>query len=323
MGIKLLQSFIGSLNHKSVREISLRELTNKKIVVDISIYLYRFKESNQLIENMYLMCSIFRYYNIDVLFVFDGKADDNKKNTIKKRKEVKHIAREKYYILKEQLGKDLEKNKEIEIEMDKLRKKFVTVSKKDFQSVRELLDNYGMTYVTATKEADELCGALCLTNDIYACLTEDTDIIAYGAPRILRYFSLMKHTVVFYDLDKIRSDLHISLVDFQHLCVCAGNDYIESKINIFKLYKLYKDYDMFCNYNDYDSKQKHNQFLEWLLNNRYITLQEYHKRMECMDWYTFKATDPFKDIPFKIIKNKHIRRENLKKILKGSGFVFP
>ena len=323
MGIKLLQSFIGSLNHASVREISLRELTHKKIVVDISIYLYRFKESNQLIENMYLMCSIFRYFNIVVLFVFDGKPDDNKKNTIKKRKEAKYKARDKYYNLKDTLGKDPNKNKEIEMEMDKLRKKFVTVTKKDYQNVRDLLDSYGMTYVTATKEADELCGALCLTNDIYACLTEDTDIIAYGAPRILRYFSLMKHTVVFYDLDQIREELNMTLTNFQHLCVCAGNDYIQSNKNIFKLYDLYKEYDAFCNYNNSDSKCAHNQFLEWLLNNRYLTLQEYHTRMECVDWYTFKLSDPFKEIPFKIIKNKHIHRKGLKEILKIAGFVFP
>ena len=159
-----------------------------------------------------------------------------------------------------------------------------------------------MTYVTATKEADELCGALCLTNDIYACLTEDTDIIAYGAPRILRYFKAMKHTVVFYDLEKIRDDLHISLTDFQHLCVCAGNDYVQSKINIFKLYTLYQDYDIFCNYNESDSKQKNNQFLEWLLNNRYITLKN-----TINEWNAWSGTHLKQQILLRIFHLKSLK----------------
>ena len=44
MGIHLLQTFIASLNDRSIKEQHLREFSNKKITVDISIYLYRFKE---------------------------------------------------------------------------------------------------------------------------------------------------------------------------------------------------------------------------------------------------------------------------------------
>ena len=75
----------------------------KKITVDISIYLYRFKEMGNLLENIYLMCSIFRYYNIHALFIFDGKYLKNKNETMRKRKESKKQAKKKFNAIKEKL----------------------------------------------------------------------------------------------------------------------------------------------------------------------------------------------------------------------------
>ena len=85
MGVRLLQTFLDSLKNENVKQIHLRELNGKKIAVDISIYLYRFKTTNQLLENIYLMCSIFRYYNIHPIFVFDGKPDEYKREILEKR----------------------------------------------------------------------------------------------------------------------------------------------------------------------------------------------------------------------------------------------
>ena len=78
MGIHLLQTFISSLNDRSIKEQHLQHFNGKTISVDISIYLYRFKEMGNLLENIYLMCSIFRYYNITAIFIFDGKPSNIK-----------------------------------------------------------------------------------------------------------------------------------------------------------------------------------------------------------------------------------------------------
>ena len=72
MGIKLLNHLIQNTCHKN-KLISLFQLKGKKIVIDISIYLYRFKSEQKLMENMYLLCGLFQYYNITPLFIFDGK----------------------------------------------------------------------------------------------------------------------------------------------------------------------------------------------------------------------------------------------------------
>ena len=311
MGIHLLQTFIASLNDRSIKEQHLREFSNKKITVDISIYLYRFKEMGNLLENIYLMCSIFRYYNIHALFIFDGKYLKNKNDTMRKRKESKKQAKKKFNAIKENLHKyNGDSRVKIELQLDTLRKQFITVTKEDIKNVKELLDAYGMVYVSAKHEADELCGAL--NNEVYACLTEDTDIMVYGCKRIFRYFSLMKHTVVVYDMTLIHNNLNMTLSDFQELCICAGNDYITSKKNIFYYYDLFKQY-----------KRTPTGFLDWLLQKRYISLQEYHQRREIYDIYTFKTHDPFEDVPYTLIKNKYVNKQKLLEILETVGFIFP
>ena len=100
MGIKYLNRYIQSQCVKSVNQIHLSDLSQKKIVIDTSIYLYRYVADDTLLENFYLMISIFRKYNIIPLFVFDGKPPKEKRELLKKRREDKKIAEEKYNNLK-------------------------------------------------------------------------------------------------------------------------------------------------------------------------------------------------------------------------------
>ena len=79
MGIKLLNTFIRKIPTVGITSIHLSSLADKKVAIDASIYIYRFLAENNLVENIYLMCSIFRHYNIHPLFVFDGKAPQIKK----------------------------------------------------------------------------------------------------------------------------------------------------------------------------------------------------------------------------------------------------
>ena len=62
MGIRLLNSLIkkqcGNINSL----ITLFQLKGKVITIDISIYLYRFKSIDKLMENMYILCSLMCYY---------------------------------------------------------------------------------------------------------------------------------------------------------------------------------------------------------------------------------------------------------------------
>ena len=98
MGIKYLNGFLRENSPNSIKCINMTDLSGKKIAVDISIYMYKFEGENSLIENMYLMLSIFRYYNITPIFIFDGKPPAEKKELLIKRKEDKMKAKEAFAV---------------------------------------------------------------------------------------------------------------------------------------------------------------------------------------------------------------------------------
>ena len=97
MGIHLLTTFLRNLRENGSYKTHLSNLAGKRIVVDASIYLYRFKAMDALIENIYLLCTLFRVNNISALFVFDGKSMKNKSDTILKRKEQRDQAKREYF----------------------------------------------------------------------------------------------------------------------------------------------------------------------------------------------------------------------------------
>ena len=101
MGIRMLNKFLQSKCKNSISSISLSSLAGKKIVVDISIYMYKYLGEDALLENLYLMISIFRENNITPIFIFDGKPPIEKNDTIATRKKTKKNAREEYYRLKQ------------------------------------------------------------------------------------------------------------------------------------------------------------------------------------------------------------------------------
>ena len=126
MGIRYLNRFLKDNASPSIKLCNLAELSGKKIAIDISIYMYRFASDNTLIENVYLMLSVFRYYNIIPIFIFDGKPPAEKRELLQKRKEDKNEAEEEYNRLKNSLeiNKDMDDadRQEIIYNMDMLKK---------------------------------------------------------------------------------------------------------------------------------------------------------------------------------------------------------
>lgn len=314
MGIYLLNSFLQSLYNNGSSIIKLNELSGKKIVIDTSIYLYRFKSMDGLLENMYLMCCIFRYYNIHPLFVFDGKADKNKDITIQKRKEEKQKAKEEYYEIQKMIKTATEEEREeLEDKMNKLRRRFIKITREDIENVKYLLQFYGISYVDAPCEADELCAALVIKGHAYACLSEDTDMFAFGCPRILKYISLMKHTVVMYPIGSILNKLKIKFNDFQKLCILSGTDYNFTKKNIFWFYNVYKKYK--------NSNSKID-FMEWLEHKKYISIQTYYEMKDVYNIYNKPPSEILGKISYLIIRNKKINEKGIKSILQKENFIF-
>ena len=64
MGIRNLNRHLRDNCPESIRCMNMADISGKRIAVDISIYLYKYEAENALLENMYVMLSIFRHYNI-------------------------------------------------------------------------------------------------------------------------------------------------------------------------------------------------------------------------------------------------------------------
>lgn len=228
MGIPNLNKLMTDKASKFINKIHLSELNGKTICVDTSIYLYKFLGKNKLVENFYNMLSLFRYYNIHAVFIFDGKPPDEKRELLQRRKLDKKEAETKYKELQSQLNDSslsIETKNEYNVEMEKLRQQFIRIKKIHIQDVKTLINIFGQSYIEANGEADTLCAYLVKNNIVWATMSDDMDMFAYGCHRVLRYLSLMNHNILYYDFDKILETLELNIEEFQSVIAICGTDY--------------------------------------------------------------------------------------------------
>jgi len=328
MGIKNLNKFLKENTQNSINFSHVSKLSGKKIAVDISIYMYKYASENTLIENMYLMLSVFRVYNVIPIFVFDGKPPPEKKQLLQKRREDKKEAEYEFIELENKLKinpnmDDVEKH-EIMNNMDMLKRKFVNLSKNDVESVKELIRSYGATYYDAPGEADELCAMLTIKGKVWACLSEDMDMFVYGCPRVIRYLSLLNHTVVIYDLKGIVNELGITQNELREICIISGTDYnsiTNSKSNDNSLYNTLKYFKKYHKYMKSEKKSVLN-FYDWLQDNtKYI--EDYETLIKIHDMFDLTKNHcnikVFEEIR---IANGPLNKETMIEILKTDGFIF-
>ena len=313
MGVRLLSKLLKSTCYDVTKQIHLSHLYGKKICIDTSIYLYRYKSHDMLIENFYIMCSLFKHYSITPIFVFDGRPPIEKNDELIKRRKKRQEANNKYYDLLEKYKDNIPLDKKKEIQ--KLKRDMTKIKDEDIKIIKDLLDAYGISHITAIGEADKLCASLVIKKKVYAVLTEDMDLFAYACPIILRYFSLLNHTCILYDLKKILQNLTINKTNFQLLCVLSGNDYYENKKNIFYYLKLYNKY------NKNKIKNKDIEFKDWLIEHNYINYDDIDNINNIINIYTDinKELNNYK--PF-TISNKVCDKYTLHKILEMERFIF-
>lgn len=263
MGIRKLNQFIRANCTDQISKISLWELRGKKIVIDTSIYMYRFAGEGDVVTGMYQMISTFLYYGIIPLFVFDGEAPAAKRELLEHRKMEKKEAEDEYNARQANLDatEECEDYAERAAELDVLRKKFIRLRSEDIDNVKKLMKLMGVTYYEAEGEADELCAKLVIKKRVWACLSEDMDMFVYGCCRVLRYLSLLNSSVVLYDMKGILSRLDLSLTEFKEICVLSGTDYNFTQNKSIDLHRALK---LFAKYR---RSREDCGFYEWLENN--------------------------------------------------------
>lgn len=344
MGIQHLNKYIrnkitfhnSNSNNKeedsAIKTITFSELNGKPIVIDTSIYMYRFSSERCLIDSMYQMISLFKMNGIIPIFIFDGPSPVEKKELIKQRREEKQISEIKYKELHYKLKdvNDYEERKEINNEIDSLKKKFVRLKREDINNVKNLLTLYGVTYYEADGEADKLCAKLVTEKHAYACLSEDMDLFVYGCDKVLRYISLLNSTFVLYDLNKILECLDISFTHFKEICVISGTDYtchyndsVSSNsinpINFHKTLQYYENYKLYIN--DQNENEKKNSFYDWI-NEHTNYINNYESLQKIYNMFSLDDIKVDKFINSHSLSNDTFCKNKLNEFLEKYDFVF-
>ena len=162
MGIKNLNRFLRVNCPQNIRQISLWDLRGKTIVVDASIYMYRFQTDNSLIEGIYQMVALLEHCDIKPIFVFDGPPPPEKAATLKKRKLQKQAAEREYKRVNNILYNSSpdDDTSDLEAEIDNLRKQFVRLTQDDINNVKQLLEYMGVSYYESEGESDCVCAKM-------------------------------------------------------------------------------------------------------------------------------------------------------------------
>ena len=325
MGIKHLNRFLlDECSDHAIRKIHFAEFSNQIIIVDTSIYMYKFMEKNALLEHMYLLISIFRTYNITPIFIFDGKPPPEKKDVIEYRKQEKKNAEDKFHQLQSQLANDSyteEGLQEIQAEMVELKKRFIRIKDTDFVHIKALMTAYGIMYFESRGEADQLCAFLVKHNYAWACMSDDMDMFLYGCPRVIRHVSLSNQTATLYDTMRILKELRMNLKSFKEILVLSGTDYnMHDKTSLHETIKYYLQYTK-------SPDQSTTTFYDWLCaNTAYIHDRKQLDRVNAMfdlARFSLNNNEEIRKIidclPFRL---GEIRRNDLRQVMHADGFIF-
>ena len=272
MGIKNLLKFLNTNYPELIKKINNNNFNKKMIAIDASILLYQViiairssgadminsqGDITSHILGLFNKTILLLKMNIIPIYVFDGKPPEFKFKVIQNRRDIKRRAYEK---LSEKLTEE---------EKIKYFKRTVSISKKQIDECKELLDLMGIPYVQAPQEADAQCAQLVKSGIAIGVLTEDMDILTFGAS-IYRNLTSFKKDHIQINLDDILTNLNLSYEQFVELCILFGCDYNDH----------FKDIDSTTIYNKYIKYKNISDTL--LALNKTITIDEMN------NYYSYK-----------------------------------
>jgi 5'-3' exonuclease len=129
---------------------------------------------------------------------------------------------------------------DIRSKMNSIEKKTWYIGQEHLDMCRMLLDFVKVPYAFSYYEADALLAELCKRNVIQAVLTDDSDLLAYGTPMLLRNLNFDTCTVSVFEMDTILKKMNITYEMFVDMSILFGTDYN----NRIKKLKPNDSYDM-------------------------------------------------------------------------------
>jgi len=229
MGVKHLNKVIKKHASQVLKTKQLEQYSGKTIVIDTSLFLHKFYSmQGELFKGLFHQIELLLRYNITPLYVFDGAYDDLKKKEIIIRKDAKNKNKEIANKLKEK-EKD-NRSEQDKKDIFKYENRSFLITEEHINWCKSLFDTYGIPHIQATGEADILCSYLVKYGHADACLSDDTDMLAFGCPVVLRDLkSANNGTLIEYRLDTIINALKfVDYLQFATYCTLLGNDYCDN-----------------------------------------------------------------------------------------------
>jgi 5'-3' exonuclease len=266
MGIRNLHTFLRKNVPEIYQEVSLTRFAYKRIAIDLSIYLCKYKAfyKERWLDAFISLVTCLRENEIHFVFIFDSKSppekDQEKRHRSLQREKLKNriSEMEKAYKLlmdKDEISPCIERyfqnksNREANVtfvgtEIDRLKSNLLEIQSEDFVLVKQLFDVLKVPYYYGVSEAEATCAHLCLNGNVDAVMTEDTDILAYGCPINLHKINIQNNTIILIEMKNLLTDLEMTYEQFRDFCIMCGTDYNTNipKIGPDRSYKLLKEH---------------------------------------------------------------------------------
>ena len=258
MGIHNLNKFLKKNTNDLFEEISLSDLQYMKVAIDISLYLYKYKRYDDWIMLFVNLICCLRKNSVHSVFIFDGKSPPEKDAEKQKRREQTMKTESERAMLLEALTnyecdgtidttipifveateinpiteKPYINKGMIEDKIKKLGSSIVKITEYDIHLAKELFDVLSVPYFTAPGEAETMCADLCKRGHVDAVLSEDTDVLALGAPIMLQKLNTKDGTCIAVCIANVIDQLSLTQEEFLDLCIMCGTDFNK---NIYKI----------------------------------------------------------------------------------------
>ena len=267
MGIKGLNNLLRKNCSNIFEQIHISEYSFKKVAIDISLYLCKFKTvcGDRWLSAFINLIACLRKNEVHCVFIYDSGAPPEKELERKERAAQRQKMEEKVYKLEEAIekfhltseidpilielykkknttsdnSKRLLKNNEgvinmilVEEYVKKMRSYILDISPEDFQLTKKLFDILKVPYYDAPLEAETMCSDLCKRGIVDAVLSEDTDVLAYASPVFLSKINTTDGTCIRIKYPELLEELNLSSDEFLDVCIMCGTDYNK---NIFRV----------------------------------------------------------------------------------------
>jgi 5'-3' exonuclease len=257
MGIKGLSSFLKTQYPQIFEPIHISHYHHKKIAIDTSLFMCQFKANygdEGWLSAFIKLVSLLRENEVHCVFIYDSGHPPEKEIEKKERSDSRRKMEEKVCILEDAIEKyrstgeiheilfDFQTKRKIDspqmlkgnrtiniaaidFAVKKMRKQLFNITKEDYNVTKKLFDILDIPYFDAPLEAETMCADLCIQGQVDAVLTEDTDVICYGAPIFLSKINTQDGTCLRIKYSDVLENIKLSSDSFMDFCIMCGTDY--------------------------------------------------------------------------------------------------